>query len=107
MLHLFEDEIQQRQQVDVVRFCEAGAHHRLDLCRDRLEHRTRCADDEAADRRAADHDEFGRLVQDEQAAAGHQVAADDRAQDDDKADDYEHSSLSDARSQACTMSGSK
>jgi hypothetical protein len=59
------------------------------------------------DRGAADHDELGRLVQDEQIAAGHQVAADNGREDNDEADDQEHSSLSDARSQARTMSGSK
>ena len=79
----------------------------LDLRDDRLQHRGGRTDDKAADGCTADHDELGRLVQDEQVAAGHEIATDDRAENDDEADDYEHSSLSEARSHARTMSGSK
>ena len=107
LLHLLEDEVQQRQQIDVVRFREAGAHDRFDLRDDRLQHGSRRADDETADRRTTNDDELGRLVQDEQVAAGHEIATDDRAENDDEADDYEHSSLSEARNHARTMSGSK
>ena len=56
----------------------------------RSQHPSWRADEQAADRGAADDDELRRLVEHAQRAARHQVAADHAAEDDDEADDYEH-----------------
>ena len=107
LLHLLEHQAQKREQIDIVGFGEARAHDRFDLRANGLEHGARVLITRlpmAAPPITMNSE--GRFST-SRLPPGIKVAADNRTQNDDKADDYERSSLSDARSQARTISGSK
>ena len=93
LLRHLEQLIQHRQEIVVVVLARAGAEERLHLSEQLLDHRWRRADEQAAERRAADDDELRRLIQDERFSAFHQVAAGHRSQHHQRADNYQHDVL--------------
>ena len=67
-----------------------AAEHAGHLADQAFQHGRRGADQEAAERGAADDDELRRLIEHERRATFHQVAAHDRSDDDQRSNDQEH-----------------
>ena len=88
LARLVEELVHHLQGIDVSLFGEFGsAKHSRYAGRDFLENVERIGDQHRAHRRSSDDEEFGRLKQDFYISVLHQVAAHDRGDDDQNADD--------------------
>jgi hypothetical protein len=85
--------VQHREQFTVFHPRRAGAEESLHLRHQPLEDGGRSPDQQTAQRSAANDEELRWLIQDKRFSALHHVAAGDRPDHDERADDYQHRAL--------------